>query len=171
MGEGGCPPADVILMRLNPDGDVVWESNSIDLGAVITCNAIIPAENGSYYFVGRRVINGQQYSYLACTEPDPANNAVTLLDPAFPSRFEMVSPRPNPFNSQTVIRYDMPLERKVTVQIFDLNGREIAQLQNGLQSAGSHQVVWDGINFVSGLYFCRLNAGDCSKTTRLLLIK
>jgi len=169
VGEGGCPPADVILMRLNPDGDVVWETY-YNIASIGYCNGIILSENGGYYFVGRRS-NGYPSAYLACTEPDPANNAVTLLDPAFPSGFGMVSPYPNPFNAVVRFSYSLPIASKVDLGVYDLNGRLIQRLINGQQEAGEYRALWNGDGSPAGLYFLHLKAGSTVQTKRMVLVK
>jgi len=170
VGEGGCPPNDTIMMRLNPDGEVVWETN-YNVGAISFCNAMILSEDGGYYFVGSRILNGIQSAYLACTEPDPANNAVTLLDPAFPSGFEMVSPYPNPFNATTRLGFAVPRESRVQLRVYDLNGREVATLLDGVRPVGEYRIFWNAENLAAGSYFVRMEAGTFSATRKVLLVK
>ncbi len=88
-----------------------------------------------------------------------------------PAEFAITDISPNPFNSQTVIRYDLPVEGKVSVQIFDLNGREITRLRNGIQAAGSHQVIWDAEAHPAGVYFLNLSANGQSNTKKVMLVR
>ena len=84
---------------------------------------------------------------------------------------------PNPFNPSTVIGYRLPDDARVTLKVFDLLGREIATLVDGLVQAGSYSVTWNAASFGSGAYFARLSAWDPGggmryvKTTKLQLLK
>ena len=95
---------------------------------------------------------------------------------AFPDLYELFVNYPNPFNSTTIIQYQIP--ENVFVQIFVLNilGQRIRLLENSFQNSGKHKVVWDGKMdsgemAPSGMYIYRLTAGDYSKTHRMLLLK
>ncbi|RPI02663.1 MAG: T9SS C-terminal target domain-containing protein, partial [Ignavibacteriae bacterium] len=78
---------------------------------------------------------------------------------------------PNPFNPATTITYELPAEGRVYMKAFDSDGRELAVLQDGIQSAGFHQSVFRGNNLSSGVYFIRLSSGPFSQTIKLLLTK
>jgi hypothetical protein len=55
--------------------------------------------------------------------------------------------------------------------VFDVLGREVAVLKDGLVEAGTHRVTFDGSNLASGIYFARLDAGKFSQTRKLMLLK
>jgi hypothetical protein len=78
---------------------------------------------------------------------------------------------PNPFNPPTVIRYALPSACNVTIVIYDIVGRTVETLLNGEQPAGYHKVVWDAKNASSGMYFCRIKAGDYVETKKMVLLK
>ncbi|GEM_PF-2208374 len=65
---------------------------------------------------------------------------------------------PNPFNPSTVIGYALPYPAVVKLVVFDLLGRQVAQLVAGEQPAGYHSVTWDASNVSSGVYYYRLEA-------------
>jgi hypothetical protein len=73
---------------------------------------------------------------------------------------------PNPFNATTVIRYNLPSQSEVIINIYDILGRV-----QGKQQAGYHQVVWDAGNHSSGLYFYRIQAGEYTETRKMVLLK
>ena len=167
LGETNRSPADVILMRLSPDGDVLWEGY-YDVGSGASCNAIALSENNGYYFVGCRF---PAQMYLACTEPDPLYNGVEFIDPAFPNSFVFHSPYPNPFNSTTTIGFDLPRQENVRVAIFDMNGREIDLLVNSNLSAGHHKFAWNAEGNPAGVYFLNLTANGQSNTKKVMLVR
>ena len=83
---------------------------------------------------------------------------------------------PNPFNNSTIIEYNLPERADVSVIIYDLLGRRVKQLFDGDQSAGSHQVVWDGADsrgapVSSGVYFYRIEANGFAESKKMLLLK
>ena len=78
---------------------------------------------------------------------------------------------PNPFNASTAISYKLQAASCVNLTIYDITGREIAILEDGIMPAGSHQVVFDADGLTSGVYFARLEAGEFRQTQKLLLIK
>ncbi|KXK06085.1 MAG: Cytochrome c554 [Chlorobi bacterium OLB4] len=80
---------------------------------------------------------------------------------------------PNPFNPATTISFTLPEQfaGHVTLKIFDQLGKEVASLQNGNLSEGSYEFVWNAVNFASGVYYYRLDAGSFTQVRRMLLIK
>jgi len=84
---------------------------------------------------------------------------------------------PNPFNPATTIRYVVPEGGgDVVVRVFDVNGRMVRTLARGFQSAGEHAVIWNGrddrgLLSATGVYFCRLEAGQTALTRKLVLLK
>ena len=78
---------------------------------------------------------------------------------------------PNPFNPTTVIQYQLPKDTRVNLEIYDILGREVATLVNGQQTAGYHEVEFDGSRFASGVYFYRLATPTYSKVRKMILMK
>jgi hypothetical protein len=83
---------------------------------------------------------------------------------------------PNPFNASTEIRYQIPKDGHVTLKIFNTLGQEVRTLVDGQERAGEYEVSWDGRaasghEVASGLYFCRLKAGEFGKTVKMLLLR
>lgn len=88
-----------------------------------------------------------------------------------PETFNMDQNYPNPFNPSTVISYQLPENSKVQLQVFDVLGRQVAELVNGQVEAGYHQVTFEARNLASGMYIYRLQAGSTVITKKLTLIK
>jgi len=89
---------------------------------------------------------------------------------AIPRSFGLVN-YPNPFNPSTTIRVSLPETEEVTLRIYDLLGKEIATLYQGVLTAGNHDVRWNAGSLAGGVYFCRLQAERTVLTAKLLLIK
>ena len=88
-----------------------------------------------------------------------------------PKSFILHQNTPNPFNPLTVIEFDLPESRFITLTLFDGLGREIATLASGQYPAGKFKSVWDARNFSSGTYYARYHAGDFIKTIKMTLVK
>jgi hypothetical protein len=88
-----------------------------------------------------------------------------------PSKFDLVRIYPNPFNAQTIIEYTLPEAGFVRLQVYDICGRAIAILAEGIKPAGRHRVTWDARDMPSGLYFARLQTGEFTETRKITLLK
>ena len=96
---------------------------------------------------------------------------VKQISTQLPGTFKLYQNYPNPFNPVTNIKYEIPFKTKVTLRIYDVNGREVTILVNGIQNAGSYSVDWNGESFASGVYFYRLEAEGFSKSYKMVLLK
>jgi hypothetical protein len=78
---------------------------------------------------------------------------------------------PNPFNPATVINYQLASAGKVSLKVYDLLGREVATLVNGMKAAGNYSATLNAGNLPSGVYFYRLQTGSFNSTKKLVLLK
>jgi probable HAF family extracellular repeat protein len=88
-----------------------------------------------------------------------------------PKEFALYQNYPNPFNPVTTIEYAVPSISHVSLKIFNVLGREVATLVNGIKVPGVYSATWDASREPSGVYFYRLQAGLFSETKKLLLLK
>jgi len=78
---------------------------------------------------------------------------------------------PNPFNPSTTIKYDLPKQSRVKIEVYDILGRKVATLVDETRIAGSYQVIWNANRSASGVYFYRIETGNYCATKKLLLLK
>jgi len=78
---------------------------------------------------------------------------------------------PNPFNAQTIIRFELAHSAHVRLIVHDLTGREVAQLVNNALSSGPHEISFDARSLPSGVYFYSLISAHRHLTRKLLLVK
>lgn len=88
-----------------------------------------------------------------------------------PTEFALYQNYPNPFNPLTVIKFQVPEKRNITLKVFNILGEEVTTLADQEKEAGIYEVKFDGSNLASGVYFCRLQAGDFSQTKKIILLK
>lgn len=87
-----------------------------------------------------------------------------------PGQFELSQNFPNPFNPSTRLTLSVPGREHVTVEVYDLLGRRVAQLVAGVLSPGIHTVEWNASGVASGVYLCRAVTGGHSVTRKMLLL-
>ena len=90
--------------------------------------------------------------------------------------FALLPPTPNPVHGVTSVSFDLPAEGEVDLQIYDLSGRRIRRLADGVMPAGRHAVVWDGRNdrghpVASGVFLIRLAWNDRAQTGRIVFLR
>ncbi|MBN1559896.1 T9SS type A sorting domain-containing protein [candidate division KSB1 bacterium] len=85
--------------------------------------------------------------------------------------FQLAQNYPNPFNPQTTIQYRISVMTHVTLEVFDVTGRKVETLVNGMRPAGSHVVPFDAADIPSGAYFYKLTCGELTSVRKMALIR
>jgi len=88
-----------------------------------------------------------------------------------PSEFLLSQAYPNPFNPTTTLRFAIPIDSKVLLSVYNLQGREVSNLIDGNMDAGYHSIVWDANSLSSGIYFVKIVAGEYVGMQKLMLVK
>lgn len=120
------------------------------------------------YDTGEIDIADIEFSFapLLLTEPIGIDDDMDL-----PDDFALFHNYPNPFNAKTTIRYDLPRESDVKIEIFNILGAKIATLVEESKPAGSHTVTWDTKEAPSGVYLYKIQAGEYAESKRCVLLK
>ena len=100
-----------------------------------------------------------------------AELAQAVEEAPLPTEFALRSNYPNPFNPSTIIEFDLPEARPVGLAVYDVVGRRVASLVDGVLAAGRHEVTWDAANLPTGVYFYRIAAGDFVQVKQMILLK
>ena len=114
----------------------------------------------TYPVVGQSQFTLSVYGTLAGAEDD-----------ILPERLTVHSAYPNPFNPSTIISFDLPDADMVSLDIFDIAGRQVASLISEYMIPGSHQTNWNPGQFSSGIYLVKLTVGNESMNQKITYIK
>jgi len=88
-----------------------------------------------------------------------------------PASYALHSAVPNPFNPTATIGFDLPRASQVKLEVFDSSGRKAATLVDGWKAAGTYSATFDGTHLASGVYVCRLTAGNFEAAAKMVLMK
>ena len=106
----------------------------------------------------------------------PTVIAEPAISSAGPLTFSLDQNAPNPFNPDTRIRYSVPKSAQVHLVIYNLLGRKVRTLVDQVQTAGTYEVIWNGLNVQgqsvsSGIYLYRITSGDFQENKKMTLLK
>ncbi|OLD69534.1 MAG: hypothetical protein AUI33_09005 [Ignavibacteria bacterium 13_1_40CM_2_61_4] len=152
------------------DGSI---AKTTDAGSTWEAQRNVSAE-GLYYVDFADAETGWAVGYngtILKTTTGGVVSAVKDLNDRRPSSFVLEQNFPNPFNSRTVIRYELPAQTQVRIAVYDILGREVATLVDGVQPAGTNQTDFEGSRLSSGVYFYRLaTRGEGEAVTKKLVL-
>lgn len=109
------------------------------------------------------IINPNPDMYIPITDVSPVSGII--------KDFALSQNYPNPFNPGTTISYSLEKRSEVKISVYDLLGHEVAILVDGMRSAGTHKVQFDGSNMSSGIYFYKLQSEGKVISKKMALIK
>jgi hypothetical protein len=145
-------------------GDTLWTRHSIDLSSFTGQNIFIAWRE-------KVSDNFNMGSAIGLDIVDVQGLITGITNNEIPTKYELYQNYPNPFNPTTTIKYAIPSPGFVTLKIYDVLGKEVANLINQEMAAGYYSVDVDGSNIGSGVYFYRLESSGFLQTKKMLLIK
>ena len=151
-------------------GGTQWSKLTFDLAGIVNEGSTIAVR----FDFG--VDNGIQYRgwYI---DDFTANGFGTALPASadsrheFPQTYCLEQNYPNPFNPSTTIEFSVAHVGHVRLVVYDVLGRAVATLVDGIREPGSYRFVWEAADLSSGIYFYRLTAGKFVQTKKLLLVR
>jgi hypothetical protein len=165
-GAGSNPSHNFLMSKIDANGNILW------IGGY--------GEELSWGWMARQTSDGG-YIMVGSAMPNEVTSDIRLVkfsplegigDPELtPHAVELYQNNPNPFNSSTLISYHISEPGAVNLDIYDLLGRKITSLSEGVQSAGEHQAIWEASAFPSGIYFARLKTSGYSRSIKITLLK
>jgi hypothetical protein len=153
------PKVKVVLFEMLSEAVVIpWTQVSGLAGGWVGFGGFVPTA-GAYQYID---------DVCVCVEDFPPD-MVTADE--LPLDFSLGQNYPNPFNPSTTISFTMPETGVASLKVFDLAGREVASLVNGLTSRGNHNVVFDASGLTSGVYFYTFEGAGVTDTRKMVLVK
>ncbi len=168
---GGCPTGKVL--GLGPGPGETYRSATV---SIATANCNIANSDGEQYKNGKNFSVTCKCGSIIIVDPNPGDPDWKLATNVIPQEFLLYSNFPNPFNPETIIKYDVPSQSQVSVKIFNILGQEVATLVDEVKQPGRYEVVWRGTNssgqqMSTGVYLCVMKAGNYSGAVKMSLLK
>lgn len=157
-------------IELSRDGGASWEtivSGAANTGSYDWMVAGPPSESSRIAVIDHRdgtVSGTQDFRIISTVAVEPSGQEA-------PSTFALGQNYPNPFNPSTAIEIDVPQAAFLTLEIYDVLGREVSTLVSGEFLPGRYRYTWDAARLPSGVYVYRLEAEGFSATRTMLLQK
>ncbi|MEI7485055.1 MAG: choice-of-anchor V domain-containing protein [Ignavibacteriota bacterium] len=149
----------------------------LDTSNIMVSNFTVPAgklnNSTTYYWRVKSFSSIGTFSYSqAYTFKTAALTSVSNQTSGAQS-YKLFGNYPNPFNPETKIKFSVgeKANSRVRISIYDLSGKQIAELVNQKLQAGSYEVNWNAGNTASGFYVCKMTAGSYSSSLKMILIK
>ena len=138
---------------LFPASSIVVETTIVD-----TLLQLSPLAANTIFYCHVNAANDDGTSDYSPTALFKTGNQITSVDVLgeIPKKFNLAQNYPNPFNPSTTIRYDIPKNAYVKITIYDVLGKVVATLVDGVQSANTYSIDWSPSSLGSGVYFCRM---------------
>ena len=153
--------------------DRSWRLMEFDLGDYITLSDRVRVRFIAQDVLGESIVEAAvddfdvlATGFLGADAPDTAT----------PARFALGQNRPNPFNPTTTVRFSLAVGAATRLTIFDVSGRAVRSLVNGVLPAGEHAILWDGRDDVgrsvpSGIYLYKIQSGTETATRKMMLLE
>ncbi len=162
-----------VLYKYNSSGVIQWQipyTHNIAMfmgsGGVITDTACNIYVTGGYSYY-----NPPTTSHAALTVKYSQLVGIQNISSELPERFELFQNYPNPFNPATTIIVSIPKESEITLKIYDITGKEVSSLADGILKAGLYKFTFNATELPSGIYFYNLQTDGFTETKKMVLIK
>jgi hypothetical protein len=126
-----------------------------------------------YSYVDKSPIGGSKFQYrLKQIDNDGQFEYSKVIEVELvPIEFALYQNYPNPFNPSTKIRYQLPVESKVVIKIYNILGSEVMELLNEQKESGIYEVEFNADNLSSGTYVYKISADNFVQTKKMVLLK
>ncbi len=176
----GSGNGDIFAQKINLSGAIMWTVNGVDVcrnqeGQVFPQSVADDIGGTIISWVDARNSSTNSTDiYAQRVNSDGTLGSATDVNEnenSLPQTFTLEQNYPNPFNPTTKISWQSPVTSWQTLKVFDLLGREIVTLVDEERPAGSYEIIFDGKNLQSGIYFYQLTSDNFKKSIKMLLIK
>ena len=156
--------SEIYIMRLNTFFDKIWDYS---MGGEMEdhCYDVKQTSDGFYIACGDYNEDG------ILMKVGLVQDVVSGDNTNIPNNYITLTSYPNPFNTSTEIKYYLPQEAEIKLEVFNLLGRRVEVLYDGKQKAGYHNINWKAKDLPSGIYFCKLTSAGKSIIKKMTLLK
>ena len=156
------PEGIMLALRDNSTGDMMYlEGSSLETSLQSKGSFDYPSGHMSNYpELGESQFTLFVYGTLASVEED-----------IIPETYALSQAYPNPFNPSTVIGYDLPVDSYVQLDIYDITGRHVSSLIDGMVRAGKQEFTWTTNQLASGIYLVKLVTGGKTFNQKITYLK
>jgi hypothetical protein len=116
-------------------------------------------------------LTDQEVLYLYSVGVNGFTTSVENKNTQHPEAFSLSQNYPNPFNPQTTIEFNLAKSGHTSLIVYDVLGRSVALVIDGMRGAGMHRVEFNASHIPSGIYFYTLRSGNYVETKKMLLVK
>ena len=154
------------LISLRYNDKAPWPIEPDSTGQSLVAREVIPLGDPSLpeYWTASREIHGSPGR-------DDGTNSVENNFNEKLQTFELTQNYPNPFNPSTMIEFQIPNSRYVTLEIYNVLGQKVATIVSEKLNPGVYKYEWQAHNLPSGIYYYRLQAGEFEKVRKMILLK
>jgi ligand-binding sensor domain-containing protein len=140
-------------------------NNWINLNEGLTHKTVNSFVTNSDGFIFAGTIGGGVYKSIEAITSVSTDNIFSI------DTYSLSQNYPNPFNPETSIKYSLPLDGNVKIEVFDILGKHIKTLVDDYKQSGVYEIKFNGASLSSGIYFYSLSAGGLSLTKKFVVIK
>ncbi len=148
------------VQKMTKEGNRLWDSAGVTLTLrQADYDSFVMDTRGGFIKVWIEGLYGSWAKQVSSN--GNIGEVITKIDRSknwLPKGYELYQNYPNPFNPTTTIKYGLPTESQIRIDIYNLLGEEFKVLHNGIQSAGYHNLQFDASNLSSGIYLYRISA-------------
>jgi len=161
--------SDIGWLDVNPMTGILDADSDVDMILQVNATGLISFDYNCQLTFNHTAFDGEDIVDISVHVLDPADNPE--YSAPVPRQLELFEPFPNPFNSAVKLSLYLPKQDQVSLSVFDLNGREVSRLVDGIVGVGNQMFVWDAIDFPAGVYIVRMDAGDVSEMRKVVLVR
>lgn len=135
-----------------------------------------PHSRSWWYNLSNGWNNWTSHDWMVRLLQAPGAGGIFVDTDELPVRYKLYSGYPNPFREKTSIAFDLPNKSNCSIEVFDITGRKIKTLMNGVLKAGHYNLEWDGSDkdgrkVSNGIYFYRMKTDSFNEVKKVILIR
>jgi len=152
---------DVVPSLLADNMEMAYRFDGVNTNVLVYSIEAGGAFNGDFIVVDGDIVSIEMATY----------DGAPVAAKAVPADYSLAQNYPNPFNPTTEITFSIPRASEVKLEVFNVRGRRIDVMVDSWREAGTYSLIWDGGDFASGVYFCRLTTSGFVDTKKMVLLK